>query len=99
MQIVSGYTKFYRNVTNINLRLAGNQYMKYPLKIFQVTVMDFDNILQKNIFRELSSTLKSMNPVDISRTCLYFSLLSALLSFLKSSFPFANEFSIDSVTF
>lgn len=99
MQIVSGYTKFYRNVTNTNLRLAGNQYTKYPLKIFQVTVMYFDNILQKNIFRELSSTLKSMNPVDISRTCLYFSLLSALLSFLKSSFPSANEFSIDSVTF
>lgn len=85
-QIVSGYTKFYRNVTNTNLRLAGNQCTKYPLKIFQVTVMYFDNILQKNVFRELRSTLKSMNPVEYKPGMLVFLFTFGLTELFKIFF-------------
>lgn len=73
-------------MTNINLRLAGSQYTKYPLKIFQVTVMYFDNILQKNIFRELRSTLKSMNPVEYKPDMLVFLFTFGLTELFKIFF-------------
>lgn len=48
--------------------------------------MYFDNILQKNIFRELRSTLKSMNPVEYKPDMLVFLFTFGLTELFKIFF-------------